>query len=267
MTTVSRPREEFECEPWPPRHWLAADATQHIHSIDELRPGRPVVLVARCSGWEQERGGNLAAQTDNLLRVAHERGLIPVRFDDGAEVLRDVWSGNDPIWLTRAVELARRAGAVVVAESVCRLIRSPLFDPLAGPDDPFARPSWQDLDRLLAVTEDVELYTAVSPGATPAQIRGYQSRRGQLGKGSFGGRPPKQERGWKWRRREELRPEAIRLHAAGLGYGTIADRLGLSRSTVQGWLAAAVAELVGSDESGAGSGNGGVRGGTGRVGQ
>jgi hypothetical protein len=192
----------------------------------------------------------LTCQTDNLLRVAEEHGLAPVRFDDGAAVLEDVWSGNDPVWLVPAVELARRECAVIVAESVCRLIRSPLFDPLAGPDDLFARPSWRDLDRLLAVTEDVELYTVVSPGATPAQIRGYQSRRGQREKGNHGGRPPKRERGWKRQRREELRPEAIRLYAAGFGYGTIADRLRLSRSTVQGWLAVVPAdELAGSGES------------------
>jgi hypothetical protein len=205
------------------RALLPGKASLYINRIDTLRPGDRVVLWVRKSKQERDR---LDAQESNLRRIARQRGLIVV------SIVKKVWGGTDPQWLTRAAELARRHGAcAILGESLSRFCRSHNY----APDRQSAQPHDNELRWMAYLAEGVPLVTDLDPDATWETERGYQTRRN-----GTAGRPRRARPGEVKQRRLESLPRVLALHAAGMKKRRIAAELELPESTVRRWLEAAV---------------------------
>lgn len=186
-----------------------------------LKPGTRVVLCLRVSRYAQKRHGNLADQEANLRKAVARRGAIVVA------VVRHVGSGYDPDWLAVAAGRAAVHGAVLLAETTDRFIRTRLYD--RDCQDVQARPG--DLEYLRYCTDGMLLLTDLRPDATPEEVRTYQIRRGRLEKDKQGGRPMRPKN-----RRAKLKPEALKLRRDGVPLSEIEKRLKLPLSTVQRWV-------------------------------
>jgi DNA invertase Pin-like site-specific DNA recombinase len=210
------------------RYYLApVPPSRYIGHAADLPAGTKVVLFVRASRYLQDRRGNLDDQEARLRRVAAVKGWVVVC------VVRRVGPGWDGL-LYDAVYQARRLGAVILVETVDRLLRSHEYHSV---DSPEAMPSAAEWDDLVRTLKGVAVYSVAPPDATPAENRGEQTKRGMEAKGFGGGRGNKvtlrdrQQAG-----RERLLPEVLRLRADGNGYGRIAALLGLKKATVQKWL-------------------------------
>lgn len=209
------------------RRTLAGKASDFIKPFD-LPPGALVVLACRVSGRRQ-RGDTLTGQ------VAWVRYQIALRGVRAVEVVTHVGPGWDPWWLARAAAIAAEYGAVLVADSTDRFIRSPAY---GGTAQNFqARPT--DLEELSYWTEGVPLMTLLHPDATPAEVRAHQRRRGQWASGNKGGRPAAHAAGYKKQQREELLPRVVELHHAGLSGRQISADTGVPEATVRRWISEA----------------------------
>ena len=223
------------------RKWVGSDrrlepgdASHYIKwAPDVIAKGTKVVIAARVSTGQQNRRQNLADQVGHLSRWVADSGALVV-----GDPVEHVGSGADPSWLPGAALLARQHGAVILAESVDRLIRNPDFNPKTCPD---AQPREADLEELRVWTDGVILATLIHPNATPAEIRSFQRRRGQEAKGHRGGRPRK--RRWKERRLARI-DLARRMRDDGWSCRQIADWLNArddgfrpqTAMTVYNWL-------------------------------
>ena len=153
--------------------------------IDVIVPGTLVVLCCRVSRDKQNRDGNLDDQERYLRQTLEAMGAVVVA------VVRHVGPGTDLGWLARAAKLAKKHGAVLVAESTSRFCRHPGYHSSEWPD---AQARESDLEDLPYFTEGVPLATLLHPDATPAKEKAFQTNRGRQMKGRTGGRPKKSER-------------------------------------------------------------------------
>jgi len=208
------------------RRVLPGKARKYI-SLFRIKPGDKVIIACRVSTGPQEDKMNLDDQERFLRRQVERSGGTVIG------VVKRSISGVDPFWLGKAVALAKKTGTIILAESTDRFIRHPSYHSKNEPD-------WQarhiDLDRLRYVADGVELMTFLDPEATPGEVRSHQTRRGQQLKGRVGGRPKKQEAGYKKRRREELLPEVRELRKQGKSQRQISREINVAQSTIHGWL-------------------------------
>jgi hypothetical protein len=179
------------------RRYQRGQASKIIHHASELKPGQKAVLWCRVSGCEQNRQGNLDDNEAKLTELSKDLRTEVVG------VIRYVGSGTDPICLVNAVDLAKKLGAVLLAESTDRFIRHPAYH---SKENPNAQAREPDLEELQYWTQGVELYTDLHPDASPQEVRSYQRKRGQKYKGNKGGRPRKR----KWKKRRFARYEVAR---------------------------------------------------------
>jgi len=196
-----------------------AKNSDFIPSVNKLEPG-PVVLYLRVSAPTQK--DNLPPQRTNCKAAVDKRGCSVV------EIIEEIASGwlEERIGFERAILAARAAGATIVAESVDRFKRS--WPKRNAPLSVF------DMNRLMAEAVGVRLATVVHPDTPPNEVRSYQSKRGQAGKGNYGGRPKAEYP--KKARRLRLSPEAIAFRHEGKSYRQIGALLNVSWSTVRDWL-------------------------------
>jgi DNA invertase Pin-like site-specific DNA recombinase len=210
-----------------------ASASKSISCIQELQPG-PVVLYLRESGRGQEE--NLKGQEDHVTWELERRGFEVVA------VFKETvpgWAENR-IGLERAALKAKEVGAVVVAESGCRFLRSFSFKRDRKGKvriDQKALPNVLEMDRVIALVDGAQLATLLPVDTHWKTVRGAQSKRGQIAAGNRGGRPGR-EPGWKNRRRESKMLLVLRLRRGGLSYRKIGVISGVPWSTVRDWIQA-----------------------------
>lgn len=218
----------------PSRRWQPGDASKFISQFD-ITPGMRVVLACRVSN--RQRKSHLKDQEANLRRAVEAAGGTVVAVHAVAE------SGFYPSWVCRAVRLAKELDAVVVAETTDRLVRHPAYH---SSDYPDAQARNSDLDDLGYFIEGVRVMTHLQPNASPAEARAYHIRRGQQLKKRMGGRPKSRQsqRGTYCSRYDGKQLDAVlKLQAQGLSIREIAQRIGRSHSTVQGWIDKAKAAI------------------------
>jgi hypothetical protein len=153
-------------------------------------------------------------------------------------VIKHVGSGTDPCWLAWAAELAKQKGAKLLFESTDRAIRHANYHSIENSD---AQARDCELQDLQFWTKGVALVTDLHPDASPAEVRSYQSKRGQRFKGNRGGRPRKRK--WKVRRLAWI-DLARNMRDDGLSYQQIAESLNGGRDgfsdvtamTVWNWM-------------------------------
>jgi hypothetical protein len=222
----------------------SAKASEFIRHIDDLKPCK-VILYVRESSKSQKR--NLKDQISNAKAQLEQKSFVvdATTVEEIVAGWEDTTSKRGRFGFERAVLLAKKHGAIVVAESFDRFRRSFVYQWKKGCYQPPL--TMLEMDRLMQEADGVQLATLTHPDAPPDKIRSEHVKRGQVGKGHFGGHPVTKFSS-KTEVRQKLRPIAIKLRKLGLGYGSIATQLSveyrdklkkkLSRATVQGWFSA-----------------------------
>jgi hypothetical protein len=203
--------------------------SMHIRYAKELsreRPGQKAILCVRVSSKNQERNDNRADQEANLRSEAEKLGFEVI------DVLLLTKRGSDEerTRLELTVERARRIGAILLAESPDRFIRSWWFSVKRNPS---AQPTIVEWDRFLTLIGNVTLATIVHPDLGWRAIRGYQTNRGVAAKG---GKPSNPKPGAKKERRERLLHYARELRNERLSLRKIGAAIDVPWSTIRDWL-------------------------------
>jgi DNA invertase Pin-like site-specific DNA recombinase len=203
---------------------------RHLKELAEECPGLQVVLYLRESSRTQARNGNFDGQEAFCRQELELLGVTLVE-----EPLYDVasgWAFDDRPGFRAACEAAKNRGVPLVSASLDRTLRSREYHSSEKPD---AVPTVGEFEELKRQVDGVLPATIIHPDTPPDEVRGNQSRWGQLAKRNKGGRPKKNLPGYKKERREQMLPEAQRMRKAGYSYSRIAKVLGVSRSTCQDW--------------------------------
>jgi len=130
----------------------------------------------------------------------------------------------------RAILMAKDSGAVIAAASVDRFRRS--WDP-DWKKRCQRRLSVFKIESLTTEADGVPLATLIHPDTEPNEVRSYQTKRGQAGKGNCGGHLA--EKFSKKARRLVKKPKVIALWKQGFSYRQIACRLNVPWSTIRDW--------------------------------
>jgi hypothetical protein len=217
----------------------AGSFVRHLDELLRETPNLLAVLYMRMSATEQRKHGNLVNRFRWLKRELDRAG-IP-RSD---ESYREVCSGKflrDRPRLIAAIEAARKlqsdypdSRVVVVTDTRNRFLRGRYYNGYASVDPPNVR-QWERLKKLAGT---VTLATVLHPDTSFGEVRSHEDKVAQEG-GKKVGRPRKEARvppGFKKRKREELLPEAHRLHEEGLSPRKIGRLLVVKHRTVVDWL-------------------------------
>jgi hypothetical protein len=208
-------------------------ASDYLKYIDQLNPGDCVVIWLRVSTHLQFHSQNMEGQERQLRAVLEEIGVSVVG------VIRHVGSGTDPLWLTKAVVVAKEKGAFIVGESTDRFVRHPAYHSV---DAPTLRARKPDLEHLTYWADGVKLFTSISPDAELDEVRSWQTTRGIEFKGGKPKRKHLKPRGKE--RREAYIRLAMRFRKRGASYRQIADILNsildgfppVTHGTIRNWL-------------------------------
>lgn len=208
----------------------AAKPSDYIEHITELKPG-PVVLYLRVSGRGQRE--HLEHQEKNLMGHLTKRGFKVVT------VVKEIVPGwaETRIGLERAAVIAKDEGAVVVAESGCRFLRSSSFKRDKNGKrriNQNASPTIYEMKGLMGLVDGARLATLLPPDTHWTQVRGEQSKRGQAGTGHKGGRGHRSP-GWTKKRRELTLAEVLELREDGLSLRKIGQWVRAPWSTIRDW--------------------------------
>ncbi len=211
---------------------LAAKASDYILPFN-ISYGDRVILCVRVSRRAQRCAGNLADQREALRAAVQRAGGVLVG------IVLHTGHGADPGWLAPAANPARLRGALLLAESTDRFIRSPDYHSADSPD---AQAGEEDLARLAAVTRGCRLMTLLDPGAPPTEVRSYQRQRGQERKARRGGRGNRAvgaaacSPGATKRRRKTWLRHVLSMYRAGASYGEVSRGTGISKMTCHNWV-------------------------------
>jgi predicted site-specific integrase-resolvase len=202
-----------------------ADPSKYICSIDQVAPRSRAVSYARESSQTQK--DNLPHQVNNLKMETEKCGHKVI-----AEFKQVVygWDIENQTALEWAILKAKAAGAFVVAESVDRFRRCWRY----RKTDKMLPLNVFEMKQLMAEADGVQLVTLLHPDTPPNEVRRYQTKRGQAGKGNYGGRPvtklsPRE-------RRIAQMPEALNLRKAGRSWREIAHQLKVPCTTIRDWV-------------------------------
>jgi hypothetical protein len=184
------------------------------------RPGLRVVVYLRVSSRDQYRKRKMRSQERWVLMMLRKAGA------DVRGIYREVGSGWSACLdqLTAAAEFAASQGAVLVAESACRFLRSILFKHDAT--DPI-QPHTHEWEKLRTKTNGVTLATLLHPDMHWREVRGHQRKRG---------RGVRCTAGQKKRQREKLLPEVLKLRWWDHSYREIQGQTSVPWRTVRDWI-------------------------------
>jgi DNA invertase Pin-like site-specific DNA recombinase len=194
--------------------------SEFIHVFDELKAKRVVVYSRESSPSQYD---HLKHQTLGLMSKLKEVGWTIIGIEE--EVAKCWWNSETGFCCSRsgfyrAIMKAKSCGAVVVAECVNRFFR------VKGTSTVF------DLKQFQLETDGVQLVTVNHPNASPAEQHRVQTKRGQRGRGHYGGRPKLTKKA----RREKYSPVARQLRNEGNSLRKIGMLLGIPFKTISDWL-------------------------------
>jgi hypothetical protein len=214
---------------------VAGDYIGYLPDLIERGEVKSITLYGRVSTDVQVRNGSLSDQMRKFKELVQPYAKSPYRIPvvaryGGPESGKQYERSK----LRRAVAMARRENAVVVADTTDRLIRAEDYDP-HDRETWKCRPTDAEYRRFIEANSGVVFATiGKRPDAGPRRTRGYQTKRGHEAKGNKGGRPKKLSRA---ERKELLLPKVMQLRQdTGRGCCWIAEQVGLSSKTVWEWL-------------------------------
>lgn len=212
---VARRREEFEHRNYAP---------DYINKYS-CNSGDRFVIFARESTPQQE--SNIEGQTQELKdKVNFCSGIV-------VEIIQHIGNGSDCIGLKKAIMTAKKLKAILLVESVGRLVRNRSYHPVHYPH---LLPEKGQFDEIRSIAPNVQIMSGLDPSAAPQEIRSNETKRGQKAKGNKGGRPKKNKPGYKKKIREEKLGAAIKCREEGYSLSAISRKLEVKKSTIQYWM-------------------------------
>lgn len=233
--------------------WATIDEADYFDTVESLIEKYPkerffrFVVYDRESSKTQNRDGNAAARKLQIAqmcrRLFHKAGKkrkCVGYFYETAGGWSDKLRGRKK--LAKAIRVAKRHNAVLIAPTVCRFVR---VDSLSR--DVKAKLRKRDIERLRRVAgEEIILVSLCPLNATFKERTGFLTKLGQAGKNNKGGRPreeqqtPKPPAGYRVEIREQYEGIVLRL-CATCSYREIEEIMwkehgvNISKSTVQRW--------------------------------
>lgn len=204
-------------------HLTPGDATRYIREFC-IEDGTVCILCCRVSG--RERKANLKDQDRSLRRPIIAAGGVV------HSVVCHAGSGWDCEWLVEPARIAKRVGAILIAESTDRFVRNQDY---AGDDSTDLRATDAELQELRRCTLGVPLMTWLPPNMSLSDVKSYQTKRGQFGKRDRGGRPGSKP-GHKKRRRERMKTTMQFYNWLGASLHETSRRTGVPVANVSRWF-------------------------------
>jgi DNA invertase Pin-like site-specific DNA recombinase len=202
-------------------------ASKVFGHLADVKVEKVVVFLRESTRGQRQ---NMPHQRRAVLRAVAEKGVEVIA------TVRHVGNGADAATrreLERAVRIARKHGASVVAESSCRFVRPPGYNTWRSPD---LRASAKQLRKIKKLADGVQLLTVLHPDLSNEKVMVAQSKRGQHGTGKKGGRPPVKA-GHRSRRRAKLLPALMELLDQGTSVRDAARQVGVPSGTAFRWVA------------------------------
>lgn len=215
------------------RRWIGR-GSRYLVKLAALLRRKPwlrrlVVLYCRESPGSRDYARNLKDQVKQALAELRKLGITPIK------VFSQVETSNiygDRRTLRKAIKYARQHGAILVADSRCRLLRYRDCG-LLDKRKEFEQPTVAEYEELIRLAGGVTIATLLDPDKS---ARSRQTKRGQeiaRQKGKKIGRPRKRKRGKNLT--GAMRKQIISLwHRSSLSLNQIASKLGLPKTTVAG---------------------------------
>ena len=201
-----------------------APASNFFTPLDHIPRGhvKNAVILLRVSSESQK--SNLRYQDYGIKRKLKKKGIKVVK------TVEEVASGKqiDRPKFRRAVKLATKYGAIIVAESNDRFLRSAKY----SKTNQDATPTEDEFRELMRVTQGVQLATYLDPDLGWKDVRRSQSIRKQEIKGEWVGRPKKQAGRGDPERKKMLLLKVRWMLWVGAPLKNIAEVLGVSHTTV-----------------------------------
>lgn len=214
---------------------IPGKASNFVLPWEFVHCGLRLVIYARVSGREQRRRGNLQDQCSGLRAAATAVGAKVVDVVAVEERGGDYdGEGLCPIGLIRAIAIARKQSAMVLAESVDRYIRHPDFSAKDSQRRMY-RARDTDLRDIHYWADGVELISLVPPDATLQEVERHRQARGKRFSSRKDGRPKKKRPGHKREWRKQKEPLVLELHERAITLKDIVARTGVSYGSVWRW--------------------------------
>lgn len=205
-----------------PLPYAPAKASDYVMTFEELKQsGCSVVIYPRVSSRTQKRKRKLKSQEDSLRLQLRRAGIHVLA------AFRECGSGWDDDLERRAAaaEYAARYGAILVVDSVDRLLRSRLF---RHNDKEPKLPTDYEFQALFERLGNVRIASIVHPNTPWKEVRKHQIHRG------YGVHC---EPGEKKARREKLKATVLWMHHKWKhSLGEIAADTGVAKSTIEDWI-------------------------------
>lgn len=221
-----------------PRPGTASDFIRHFASLIRNWPVTKVVkVVLYCRVSVRQNKKHLKHQEEKLSaaidRIRETRIVVVIaRIHETISGWKVDAEDDRPLFVA-AIAKARKHGAVVLAETPDRFIRSIDFSTRTNAD---AQPTKEDFQCLARMAGDVMLATLLVPDVSPQVVRSYQRKRGQWATGRKGGRPKSKKPGYKKQRRLTTLTKVFWLSKCGFSVRGIAKLLGTPPQTIQDWI-------------------------------
>lgn len=190
-----------------------------LHLPDALvqHASNDVVLYCRTSELTQKYNGSLDRQRNAALQAIRQLGVRLCGLVYGQEYGQ---MSADRQYLRRAIGLARKQNAILVAADLSRLIRAEAFD---RRQNWHAAPTPEEIARLFELAAGVPfLATIQRPDMTPVEMHSLATKRGKPGRRSTVD--------------VRLFHEIVQEHQAGKSLRGIAAALGIGVSVVRNVL-------------------------------
>jgi hypothetical protein len=218
---------------------VASDNYPSIHlrlkrAIKDGRKQQPVVYYVRESTYDRIRAKKHEIQLDDLRarvsRMAKKFGIKLKEFGafGNQEHGWALWKSGRPE-LMKAVKLAKKHNAIIVAVSTDRFVRNKSFRRNG------TQPTVADFENLMALVGKVPLATLRRPDAPPEEVKGKATKRGLKASGRKPGRPPKKKPGDKKRRRGSVLTTVLPLIRKGVPIREIARRVDRPEGSIRRW--------------------------------
>lgn len=234
---VPHPHDEEDAHD-PKKDRPAKPSSYGIKSLDayiEECPVSEVYLYSRTSSPNQRVKPHLRAATRWLqkreVKVIYrhsERGRSGKSLDP-----------EERSELFKALNAARKRGVPLVVPCISRLIRHAQYDASANPN---ARPTVQEIKRLMSLAEGVQLLTLNDPDSYPLDDENFLRNLIAEVELKQVGRPKAKQAGDRKKIREEYEQMAQRMHQSGKSYRFIAVQVSkkaksrVSHTTVKNWI-------------------------------
>ena len=205
---------------------MISDYIVHIPEVLEVEPDYPLLVVSRVSTQAQYDNGNAQRQHMRTVKTLKAMGAMNI-VNENEPIVEVASGGFSDLALEHIAVIAE--GAMIVVESVDRLLRAEDYHPNKNPN---ALPTDKDFMRVKNILGlSTFVASVIHPDADFTEIRRYQKKM-DLIVNKIGGRPIKLTRK---QRRKKYRAKVLKMRKDGISHNQVSKQLSLPISLVRYW--------------------------------